>query len=84
MQLNNFFEYEVAISFAGEQRYAAEAIAKLLKAAGVTVFYDKDEKADLWGKDLYVHLSDVYRLSSIESMRRLYLSPVPLYVSLVQ
>jgi hypothetical protein len=55
------FEYEVAISFAGEQRDAAEAIAKLLKAARVSVFYDKDEKANLWGKDLYVHLSEIYQ-----------------------
>lgn len=61
MQLNEYFEYEVAISFAGEQRGAAEAIAKLLKAAGVTVFYDRDEKADLWGKDLYLHLSEIYQ-----------------------
>lgn len=59
--LDTHFEYEVAISFAGEQRPAAEAIAKLLEEAGVTVFYDKDEKAELWGKDLYVHLFEVYQ-----------------------
>ena len=28
---------------------------------GVSVFYDEYEKADLWGKNLYDHLSDVYR-----------------------
>jgi hypothetical protein len=26
----------------------------------VEVFYDKFEEADLWGKDLYSHLSDIY------------------------
>jgi predicted aspartyl protease len=61
MQLDKHFEYEVAISFAGEQRHEAEAIAKILKDAGVTVFYDRDEKVDLWGKDLYVHLSEIYQ-----------------------
>ena len=64
MQLNAYFEYEVAISFAGEQRVAAEAIATFLKAAGVSVFYDKDEKAALWGKDLYVHLSEIYQFKA--------------------
>ena len=33
----------------------------MLEAAGLNVFYDDDEKANLWGKDLYVHLSDVYQ-----------------------
>lgn len=47
------FDYEVAISFAGEDRGVAEQIAGLLKDEGITVFYDKYEEADLWGKDLY-------------------------------
>ena len=54
------FDYEVAISFAGEDRGVAERIAGLLKADGVKVFYDKYEEADLWGKDLYEHLADIY------------------------
>lgn len=54
------FDYDVAISFAGEQRKEAEAIADCLKKNGVSVFYDGYEKADLWGKDLYEHLSAVY------------------------
>ena len=54
------FQYDVAISFAGEQRAEAEAIADCLTASSVRVFYDRHEKADLWGKDLYEHLSDIY------------------------
>jgi hypothetical protein len=42
------FEYEVAISFAGEQR--PEAIASCLQNMGITVFYDGYEKANLWGE----------------------------------
>lgn len=35
-----------------------------MKAVGVSVFYDKDEKAALWGKDLYVHLSEIYQFKA--------------------
>ena len=55
------FEYDIAISFAGEQRPEAEAIAKCLRAAGVKVFYDAYETASLWGKNLYEHLADIYQ-----------------------
>ncbi len=55
------YDYDVALSFAGEDRACAEALAALLKRHGVRVFYDTDEKAELWGKDLYTHLSDVYQ-----------------------
>lgn len=54
------FDYDVALSFAGEDRIHAEALASLLKKKGVRVFYDKYEEADLWGKDLYTHLVAVY------------------------
>jgi len=47
------FEYDVAISFVGEQRKEAEAIADCLKKNEVNVFYDGYEKAVLSGKDLY-------------------------------
>lgn len=55
------FEYDVALSFAGEDRGQAEAVASALQDKGVRVFYDRWEEADLWGKDLYQHLSDVYK-----------------------
>lgn len=54
-------EYDVAISFAGEDRSIAESIAEKLKQDGIRVFYDSYEKATLWGKDLYEHLNDVYK-----------------------
>ena len=61
VNLTKMFEYDVAISFAGEQRKEAEAIADCLKKNEVRVFYDRYEQADLWGKDLYEHLSDIYQ-----------------------
>lgn len=53
-------EYDVALSFAGEDRQVAETIATLLTKNGVRVFYDRDEEVDLWGRDLYQHLANVY------------------------
>lgn len=52
--------YDVALSFAGEDRDLARKLADLLKERGVTAFYDEDETASLWGKNLYEHLADVY------------------------
>lgn len=56
--------YEIALSFADEQREYVAQVASLLEAAGVRVFYDQYEQASLWGKDLFVHLSDVYQKAS--------------------
>ena len=53
--------YDVAISFAGEDRELAEELASGLVIKGINVFYDKYEEANLWGKDLYDHLIKVYR-----------------------
>jgi hypothetical protein len=53
-------QYDVALSFAGENRAYVEEVAEGLKAAGVSVFYDKFEKTDLWGKNLIEHLAEIY------------------------
>jgi len=55
------YPYDVAISFAGEDRIHAEALADALRRRKINVFYDKYEKTTLWGKDLYTHLSDLYQ-----------------------
>lgn len=53
-------DYDVAISFAGEERSIAREIADKLVQNSRKVFFDEYEKANLWGKDLYSHLSEVY------------------------
>lgn len=58
------YYYDVALSFAGEDRDYVDIVAKTLRNLGVNVFYDNFEKASLWGKDLYSHLQDVYRNKS--------------------
>ena len=54
------FEYDVALSFAGEDRAYADALAGILKAGHIRVFYDAYEPADLWGRNLIEQLEDVY------------------------
>ena len=56
-----YYEYQVALSFAGEDRLYVSKVARLLRQRKVRVFYDEYENASLWGKDLYVHLDEVYR-----------------------
>ena len=54
------YRYDVCLSFAGEDRDYVDKVAEELRAAGVRVFYDLYDQVDLWGKDLYVHLNDIY------------------------
>lgn len=54
------YRYDVVLSFAGEDRSYVERVAKELSVRGVRVFYDRYEQSELWGKDLYVHLSEIY------------------------
>lgn len=55
------YDYEVAFSFAGENRVFVQEVADYLVSKGIKVFYDKYEQVDLWGKDLYQHLNTVYK-----------------------
>ena len=59
------YEYDVALSFAGEDRIYVKEIAKKLKAKGLKVFYDEFEEANLWGKDLYQYLHYIYKENAI-------------------
>lgn len=57
----NDFEYDVCLSFAGEQRDYVEKVAQDLTSRGVRVFFDGYERVKLWGKDLYSHLDEIYQ-----------------------
>ena len=54
-------EYNFALSFAGEDREHAEKLVELLKTGGYSVFYDKNERAQLWSNNLYDRLSSIYK-----------------------
>ena len=57
---NDQFEYDVAISFAGEDRAVAEEFGNLLINRNIEVFYDEYQVGGLWGKDLVDHLVNIY------------------------
>lgn len=57
-------DYDIALSFAGEDRPYVEMVAENLKERGVRFFYDKYANCDLWGKNLYDHFSEIYRLKA--------------------
>ncbi len=58
------YRYQIALSFAGEDRSLAKEFAQALTEKGVSVFFDEFEQSALWGKDLYQHLQYVYRDSA--------------------
>ena len=54
------WEYQVALSFAGEQRAYVDRVSKELTKLGIHHFYDNDNRSSLWGKNLTRYLDDVY------------------------
>lgn len=58
--MNAVFKYDVALSYAGEDRSYAADLARRLRRAGVSVFFDRHQAARLWGKELPEYLHRVY------------------------
>lgn len=54
------FEYDIALSFAGEDRAVAAEFANLLIGKNIKVFYDEYKTDELWGKDWVDHLVNLY------------------------
>jgi hypothetical protein len=53
-------KFDVALSFADEQRDYVEQVASILTSKGIKVFYDEFYKAQLWGTNLAEYLHRVY------------------------
>ena len=64
--MNDIKKYEVALSFAGEQRDYVEEVAKELTSLDVFPFYDgfEEEMIMLWGRHLSEVLNEVYERNS--------------------
>ncbi len=56
------YDYDIALSFSGNDREYAELLADHLKRDELAVFYDRAEQADLWGRNLQTHLAELYRI----------------------
>ena len=54
------YDYDIAFSFAGEDRQTVERVANRLKQQNVSVFYDRDKQAQVWGENLQEYLTEVY------------------------
>lgn len=61
----NHYDYDIAVSFAGEDRKIVENYCDQLSLHGLKVFYDEYEKVDLWGKNLYDKLDEIYRTKAL-------------------
>lgn len=57
------YKYDVAFSFAGEQRGYVKDVYDYLTLKGVKVFYDQDEAVDAetWGQNLVDYFNDIFR-----------------------
>jgi hypothetical protein len=60
-RIPNEDSYDVALSFAGEDRQYVQQVAKTVVESGARVFFDEFETVSLWGKDLIEHLQNIYQ-----------------------
>ncbi|MDT7784061.1 MAG: hypothetical protein QOF58_2480 [Pseudonocardiales bacterium] len=54
------YEFDVAPSFAEDDRERVLPIVRRVKELGVNVFYDEDQVVEMWGLDLVEYLADVF------------------------
>jgi hypothetical protein len=55
------YDFDIAVSFAGEDRTYVHQFVGRLKANGLEVFYDEDKLAEMWGENLLDFLQAVYK-----------------------
>ncbi|POH57108.1 TIR domain-containing protein [Arthrobacter glacialis] len=54
------YEFDVAVSFAGEDRDYVADIVEAIRKDGIRVFYDEDYEVEAWGEDGIEYFSNVY------------------------
>lgn len=54
-------DFDLLLSFAGEEREYARAIHEICKANGLSVFLDEEFQHEIWGENLVEYLSYTYR-----------------------
>ncbi len=59
-QVQTDTQYDFALSFSGEKRVYAQKLFDYLSENELSVFYDKDLAADIWGKDLEDYFTPIY------------------------
>lgn len=64
-QRSHSYSYDIAVSFANEDRRIVESYCRILSSRGLKVFYDMFEQTNLWGTNLYDKLDEVYRTKAL-------------------
>jgi hypothetical protein len=59
------YNFDIAVSFAGEDREVVQRYCDILSSKGLKVFYDKYEQIGLWGANLYDKLDEIYRTKAL-------------------
>ncbi|MFA6151003.1 MAG: TIR domain-containing protein [Chitinophagaceae bacterium] len=54
------FEYDIAFSFAEEDRSFVSRVVDILQNLSVNVYYDENKRIENWGEDLRAHIHNVY------------------------
>lgn len=54
------FDFDVALSFASEQREYVRAVYKALSDIGIQTFFDEAQTAEMWGRDGVEMLTSIY------------------------
>ena len=54
------YEYDIGLSFAGEQREYVDRVAEELDYRGIRVYYDAYDLANLWGRNLGEYFEEVF------------------------
>lgn len=62
--LQKNYRFQVALSYAGEQREYVEAVRTNLQQEGIRVFYDRDHEVELWGTYLVEYFEKIYSKES--------------------
>lgn len=59
------YDFDIAVSFAGEDRKIVQHFCGILSSKKLKVFYDEYEQVRLWGKNLYDKFDEVYRTKAL-------------------
>ncbi len=54
------FKYDIAFSFAEENRDFVDRVAEHLRNSSIEIYYDDHERINNWGEDLRTHIHNVY------------------------
>lgn len=54
------YDYDIAVSFAGEQRTYVKEVVASLKGQSLRVFFDLDERIALWAENNIIKLQEIY------------------------